>query len=215
MIELLKQLGIISIGSFTIVGLVGYLTKNLFEKFLETKIDAYKRNLDKELEVFKAELDKQSYEFQVKFSNLHVERAQLTKELYKKLKDFYGKMKRVHRYANMLPPPKLNDEIEVKLLTELRDSYIALSETFEENKIIFSKSISGKLSELTSSYWNHEFIYQKVRIYEHMQEIDKSEELKTETEKRYKELYEIHYDRIPGILVNIEDEFRRLLGVEK
>lgn len=121
----------------------------------------------------------------------------------------------VYVHANMLPPPEFNDDMEVKLLTELRDSYIVLSETFEENKIMFSKVISDRLSELTFSYWDHEFVYQNVRIYEHMQEINKSEELKTETEKRYKDLYEIHCDRIPSILVNIEDEFRGLLGVEK
>lgn len=121
----------------------------------------------------------------------------------------------VYVHANMLPPPEFNDDMEVKLLTELRDSYIVLSETFEENKIMFSKVISDRLSELTFSYWDHEFVYQNVRIYEHMQEINKSEELKTETEKRYKDLYEIHCDRKPSILVNIEDEFRGLLGVEK
>jgi len=215
MMELLRDLGIISIGSFSIVGLIGFLAKHLFEKFLEAKIDTFKLNLAKEFEVFKAQVDKESYKFQTQFSSLHAERAQTTRELYKKLKGFYDKLYRVNIHANMQPPPEFQSELEVELIIELRNAYLDLSQTFEENRIMFSKIIIDKVSELTALYWEHEFIYQKVRIYEQMRELDKSEELRKKTKKRYEELYDIYHDTIPLILSAIENEFRELLGVEK
>lgn len=103
--EAIEQLGIFTIGSVSIVGLVGYLSKIVFEKFLETKINSYKTTLEKELEIFKNELKRKDFEFETKFSKLHIERAKIIKELYRKLKIFHNNLKGIHIYANIIPVP--------------------------------------------------------------------------------------------------------------
>lgn len=212
--EILKELGFLTIGSVSIVSLVGYFSKSIFESYLKTKVDSYKSNLEKELEVFKNELRRKDFEYQTKFSTLHIERAKITKDLYRKLKCFYNNLIGIHIYANMIPPPELNNPMEIESLSILNSSFIALSEFFDENRIMFSTKISTSLNELTSKYWEQNFVYQKLRTYEHMREIDKSEELSKVVEEHYEELYKIHKEKIPSILNNLESEFKKILGVE-
>ena len=83
MIEYLKALGIITIGSFSVVGLIGYLAKHLFEKFLDARIDIYKFTTTDNVKIFNDMLNDQDYKVSIisnkKIDNIEYSSEEITK----------------------------------------------------------------------------------------------------------------------------------------
>ena len=77
--DLLTLLGYFTISSATILSVLGYIGKKVFETYFERKGHEFKSNLDRSLKDFEAQLRNASH----KFSSLHNEQSLIIKELYR------------------------------------------------------------------------------------------------------------------------------------
>lgn len=130
--EILRTLGIISIGSFSIVALLGYLTKTLFSKYIQAKTDAYKHTL----EVI-------AIEHEIRFNELHKERAQIIKDIYSKILDFKISVSNFIRYVEAESTPDAT-----RALRFIEDKTVALALTYEPNRIYFSNKLCIQIDNL-------------------------------------------------------------------
>lgn len=90
---------LISSGVPAIVIIAGlYFGKNLIEHFFNETIELKKKELEQENKNFQHQLDAKLQEFNVKFSSLHTERAQVIKELYQKMLKLQSSLHNIFKY---------------------------------------------------------------------------------------------------------------------
>lgn len=115
----------VGVTSITIAfGLIKYLSKNLFENYLLKKLETHKN-----------ELERLNISYQIQFSSLHVERAEIIKSIYNLLYDYKIIIHDVmhNELDNQNPLGHLNQK-----LNRWSELAINLSELFHKNKIFFS-----------------------------------------------------------------------------
>ncbi|PES17528.1 hypothetical protein CN501_08285 [Bacillus cereus] len=216
----IKSLGIFTLGTATITGIIGYLFKAVFTQMLtkESEIhksmlnqqtEHYKSILNQQTEHYKAELQRINNKHQITFSKLHADRAEIIKGLYKVL------VKLERSSLDLLDPQGIvNNTIDEStmrgLVVKTAQHTNVLYDEYKINRIYFSEDIC-KLIE---------------SIIVHMQVIGAylidcppnniGQELKGSIpiQDRTKELvaYRIS-EEIPKLKKDLEFEFRKLLGV--
>ncbi|WNF35675.1 hypothetical protein RJD24_14600 [Bacillaceae bacterium IKA-2] len=135
-----------SIGSITISAVVVFISKGIFNTLLSKDIENYKTRLNKELEGHKSELQKSIFEHKTKFSNLHGERANVIKELYKKLTNLETYLK--DYYSDITDN---QDKLLVgKTLSTLTTSYLDFMEYFNHNRIFFDDNVCFYIEEISA-----------------------------------------------------------------
>lgn len=182
-------------------GLIKYFSKNLFENYLQKKLESHKN-----------ELERLNITYQIQFTSLHSERGTIIKKLYEVLQDykiavidfFDGNLDSLH------PDKHLNSQ-----LTAWTSIVLEFSNLFHKNKIFFSLSqvelinrIHNEMSKINSS--TQDFLIKYKYVNEQVEAIqNKSEEfnlLKLKSDKLIDEIMLLERD--------LENEFRRLLGVK-
>lgn len=185
-IELAKSLGIAAPVVVGTVWLIQLITKQL---------------LSKDLAIFKSNLEKESLEFRIKFEKLHSERADVVKELHKKIVDAYDKFS---DYANPLqqvgggiPTKEEKAHLAANSLNELnkyfRQNSIFLDESLE-------KDVKGLMDQFNSTW----------RSYQSALDLRSSGIPNVDTwGKTWNELQEI----VPVTTELIKKQFRKIIGI--
>ena len=198
--EILKTLGIISIGSFSIVALLGYLTKTMFNKYIQGKTDAYKHTL----EII-------AMEHEIRFSELHKERAQLIKDIYSKILDFRISVSNFIKYVEAESTPDAT-----RALKFLGEKTVALAMTFDPNKIFFSNKLCIQIEnlfvEIKSLNINLTSLLKDNSIAELL---SNKNNLKSDFLLLTKNTTVLITTKIDPIKKELEMEFRKLLGVKE
>lgn len=143
-----------------IVGL--YFGKQLIEYFWNEILEVKKAELNQNLENYKGQLEQQNKNFQhgldrklnefnIRFSKLHQDRAEVTKELYKKMVVLHTTML---DYANS---GRIDEEAgdfirEGMKWVRAASSFSDVNAYFETNKIYFKKELASKISVLLFDY---------------------------------------------------------------
>lgn len=199
--EVLKFLGITTISSGIAFGIIKIFSEKIFENYLQTRIETHK-----------SELEKLNISYQIQFSSLHAERAQIIKLLYICLHDY--KLAIIDFFEDDLDKNNPIDHLKFKL-NEWTKHAITFNSTFHKYKIFFSNNQVNLINNLDL-------------------EINK---ISNET-KKFLSNYENGADQINSILTNdvefskikekynhlienvfllekeLENQFRALLGVE-
>ncbi|MBB6326332.1 hypothetical protein FHS59_001960 [Algoriphagus iocasae] len=210
--EVLKYL--VSVTGLTgLAGLIIYFAKKFIDKLLDVGVDHFKKDLQKELENYKHELENKNFEFQTKFSSLHLERLEAIKNLYLRLQNFKSNLSHVLIHLNMIPAPELKDEVGFKLSEDLFNSYSELIEFFSTHKIFFSKEIDEKIGALDKFFVEHNLQSINVQTWESNRALRNSKEFDEFLEDEYQKLIGLHKIEINKVLLELEDKFREMLGV--
>ena len=192
----------VGVTSITIAfGLIKFLSKNIFENYLLKK-----------LETHKSELERFNISYQIQFSSLHVERAEIIKSLYNYLYEY--KLIVLDFFSGQLDSSDSKKHLN-HILINWTKVVVEFSDMFHKNKIFFSISqvelinkIQNEMSKINKTTQDFLNKFQKAteQINAIQTNIDEFARLKTESDKLIANIM---------LLENqLENEFRNLLGVE-
>lgn len=160
--------------------------------------------LAKDLEKFKGQIAAQNSERQVVISRLHEKRAEAILKIYLGLLEYHAKCRSFVWQAEHVEEA----EREV-LLNEITEAANGFRGIFQENHLYLTPTLCEKIENLfkKAQLPAHQFIF-ALGSYIHA---------KTITEEQYstawKNAFETFADHLPLLLKELEQEFRRLLGV--
>ncbi|HET7323959.1 MAG TPA: hypothetical protein VFJ06_06485 [Halococcus sp.] len=187
-IDLLRELGLFTIGAGFVALIARYAIQQYFEK---------------ELRSFQSQLDREG----IVFSDLHTSRAEVIIEFYSRLTEFDEDMKSL--VDPVLSRGELSREEKIKQAGESGEK---LRRYYRKHKIYFPPEICETMDGLLSQYRDtfHEFSIKQI----HDSEASLYDEGKRTTKwlEDWKSLTE---NEVPEMRVELEDHFRELLGVRK
>lgn len=192
-IELSKTLGVIGIITSVVVPAVVWLVKKITEQFLA-----------RDLEKFKTDLEKEAIRHKVKFEQLHIERAQVIKEIYyqfhdvkNSLRKFVGKISGSYKNFNEKP--------EHKEYFDYDQEAIALRKNIEKNAIFFCDDLVEKMLKTTG-----DLQYAPITAHNAHEEVNDEAGVKFKIEQ-YSEMVRLLSGQV---LKPLEKEFKKILDIE-
>lgn len=197
-VEIVKYLSLSSVLGFTV-----WMVKLLIEKFFTAGLETYKNKLQGQLKEFEYKLRKIDFEHQVKFSDLHKDRANVIKDVYGKLIEIEIKAKKA------IQNPK------DKIIEEIAEDIYSLSILFHKNEIFFIDETSKIFYHQMINY--NELIVQ-LGIFESYGDnktlisIDKS--LVKEKSELRKYINKLVNENIFKVKIQLKDEFQKLIGTK-
>lgn len=199
MIELLKILGTVAIGSFTIVGLIGYLSKSLFEKYLDSKLEEHKHSLELI-----------TIEHEIRFAELHKERANLIKDFYSKIHEFKMSISVFIKYVE-----KGDNTESLRTLKVWGVNTAELSVLYERHRIYFSEESCKMIDKLFTEIKSvNEKLMVVLRDYTVADIFANKDSKKKEFLDLTDETKSILATKFESVKKDLEKEFRKLLGVK-
>jgi len=217
-------------GTAILVSAMAWLARSLIGQYLNKDIERFKSDLkansDKEVESLKAELKLEIDKASFQFNTLHFKRAEVMAKLYEMFDDLYGNtrlllfeferrqnredLERKHEAEHRKPWELVagihslteDEKIKIDLVgTSARDLYAF----YRSHKIYFPSEICSEIDRFLSLTFYTASNYQNVAI--------KNENGELMVNPKVKELWEDAYRTIPGILNDLENRFRSLLGM--
>ena len=194
--------------------------KKFIEYFFSKTIEFKKLELSQELENhklllnqrnkdFQHTLDLKLNEFNIQFSKLHQDRAEVIRVLYQKIIELQTAMT---IFTQMLKPIIENAENEEELrLHRVNNALQDFVNYFSPNKIYFNKSLTAKLDSLLKEYnengWNY------ARMNKAFDNPKLPHDIFVEYADKTTEISKLVKEKFPQIIEDLEDEFRKILGV--
>jgi|AntAceMinimDraft_15_1070371.scaffolds.fasta_scaffold17947_3 hypothetical protein len=229
--EIIKILGITTGPQIILVIILGFTGKRLIEYFfaetveikkkeLEQDLENHKQNLeqenrnlqlglDKNLETYKNKLEILRLEFKVQFAELHAKRSEIISVLYKLLSELNRAMLNLTARGHMVHGDA--DKEEQERFENANNAISEFSKFYSPHKIYFTNETAVKLDKIQEFLWGKawDFSFIKSRI--------KDGNLQATDWKQYsKELREISEsvsEESKSTMIDLENEFRDLLGV--
>lgn len=207
-IKWIGSLGVFTLGTVTVTGIVGYLFKTVFSHVLSKQLEEHKTLLNEQTEQYKAELQRMNNKHNITFSKLHIDRADTIRHLYIKLVKLQDSSMELLGYDGILNRTigkSMNPSEMQNAVAKTYQDASELKEYFYDNQIYFSEDICELLEKILGKMYP---ILLTLSGYEHewVQETDSWEE-------NIKVIPEIILSEIPKLQRNLEKEFRKLLGV--
>ncbi|MBQ0907931.1 hypothetical protein KBJ98_04360 [Flavobacterium sp. F-328] len=208
-------------GPSTLIILTGLVFgKSLIKYFFEETIELKKDDLKQHLEKYKSSIEQNNKDFQhlldiklntfnIRFSELHQERAKVIKELYFKLLELQSSMYDFTRRAHVVIEDAEKEEQERadrvnKAIKEFNNYYLP-------NKIFFSRKLAEKLDNLSKEYWNKGSEFSSfMGHFKNMLPGGSAQDIFV----KIKQISDFIEKDIVELIEDIENEFRGILGVE-
>lgn len=219
------------ISSSSVIAAVALFSKNIIAYFLSATIEIKKQELAQELELYKQNIQQENSEFQhdlnerlqehrgrleiinqefnIRFSRLHQERADVIKEVYKLLVKLQSAM---FTYTRTMHPVFEDGEKEAKQrLDNVNDTLSEFTNYYSLNKIFLPQPLCGKIDIVVKEYYNkgwdfawtqRSFKEQAISLEEYKEEVAKAKRISNEIK-----------DEMPPLIEELEAEFRLILGV--
>lgn len=173
--------------------------KNEYDQKLETHKAVLKAETEIEIEKFKSQLSLVSIEHQIRFSKLHELRAEVIAETYALLKYLYIKL---GDYVKLFEP--VGDSPRDQRRKAAITAHEKFSKYFQEKLIFFPKSTADKLekinADLVKSFNQFSF------------GVEMASQMGQNSTENWIKVFESVNGEIKEALVEIEGEFRGLLG---
>lgn len=191
-----------------LVGAVAWLIKTAITHKLSADADMFKIRIkadaDIEIERLRSSLQIVAIEHQVRFTKLHEKRAEIIAELYEKLVDLHrhGEFFVVTRENN--PDPAKEEEFR-KMQKELAEFW----RFYERHQIYLPSEICAALEELQHEIRGNVWaagIFGRIH--------NPNEHVLQQSQDAFTKGYAAFEEKIPAARKALENEFRRMLGVE-
>lgn len=157
------------------------------------------RLFNKDLEKFKSELQKEVLRSNVQFQQLHTDRAEVIKNVYKTIVDTRD------AFVSLLNPlqmaGELKEEDKAKMAANAANEFIRY---YSRNKIFFDSELAGKVDVLRDK------LFEIWRNYQIRQYSEPGDNVRIES---YRKTWDGISKDVPEILKSIENEFRQLIGL--
>ncbi|WP_270607118.1 hypothetical protein [Bacillus mobilis] len=222
-IQWIKSLGIFTLGTATITGIIGYLFKTVFTQMLnkETELhksilnqqtEHYKSMLNQQTEHYKAELQKMNNKHQITFSKLHADRAEVIKKMYSQLINLQLNTLELLGLQGMLYQSidrSIDKTYRLDLIDKVENEAEELHNDFKINRIYFSERICNMFDNITIHILKATFHLRATSSYNQEEPIEHVLDL----ENGDRGVVDSILNEIPRLREALESEFRKLLGV--
>jgi hypothetical protein len=219
------------ISSSSVIAAVALFSKNIIAYFLSTTVEIKKAELAQDLESYKqaiqqknsefqyglnerlqehrGKLELANHEFNIRFSRLHQERADVIKEIYKLLIKLQSAMFTFTR--TMHPVFEDGDKEAKQRLDNVNDSIADFTNFYTLNKIFLPKSLCSKIDNVVKEYYDkgwdfawaqRSFKERAVSIESYGAQVAKANQISDSIK-----------DEMPPLIEELETEFRQILGV--
>lgn len=196
-----------------ITSVIVWLGKLIITKSFDAKAEEYKSELTKEVEKYKNELSQVSLEHQIKFSNLHEQRAEIIKFFFSEIVKLEGLL--IHATAINQGPEFMTD---VQRDNDAIDHIRELINYFDLNRIFFSKSTVDKVDAIFKESWA--IVAQMRTVRRNASEATKYTTQNMPVPQDYvssSDLWNKAFERVRyhfrGLKEELANEFRSLLGI--
>ncbi len=191
--EALEFLG----GATAISVTIGYLGKKAIEAYLQGRVESHKN-----------ELEKIATEHSIRFQSLHTTRAEVIQEFYEKLVALDEAL-----YSTLRPLQVVGDQGLENKVGELSIQFNKLRECYLPKRIFFEKGICELIDNIleTAKGVFYDITTYPVDIEDTIYKYDR--DLLQERHQFWKKAREIHQNEITELKGQLEDEFRKLLGL--
>lgn len=212
--EIFKFIGIYTAASVSIAGMIGYLTKRIIEQLLNKDLEKFKTNLVSQNQIAKVKFDKEmeSYKSELNLissrqSLLYSKRSEIIIELYQKLVELHNSMLDMTARIRMVTGKNQEtiQKEEFDRINKTGDLGNGFFKFYQINKIYFTTDIcklieiiQNKLKESHSDYSFKNIWGLPHSEMTHEKAIRANEKVK---------------DEIPKLMENLENEFRKSIGV--
>jgi|Deesub1362A_J573_1020465.scaffolds.fasta_scaffold02881_5 hypothetical protein len=190
--QLFESLGIAAILSTTFSVALVFIVRKLIEQFFS-----------KDLERFKTDLEKEVLRYKTQFEALHAERAQVIKEVYKRIVRTQDAFESLIRPLQLAGEPSLEEKAK-RVASEFNN----LSEFFKENRLYFEEQLAQEIDKLLEKFYEIWIKWGEVR------DLKEGGERTSEVLKRWRETWEKIKEEIPPIKKSIEQKFRDIVGID-
>lgn len=161
------------------------------------------------LEKEKSELARITKEHEIRFSQLHLERAQTIKKLYVELDDLYQSMISLLKYFQGAEEPKMEEKAET-----MKQAHQAFISTVYKNKIYFSKEMCEIMERLCFVSRDAYTDLTTLPVDPRDPELHSVPGLYFERTKTWENVREKFKTDITELKEKLEENFRSILGVE-
>ncbi len=203
--KLIKELGIFTIGSFSIVALLSYLGRTFLVWYIDKSMSLYKNDLSKEVELHKAELMRLTNEVQIKYKLLQEDRIKLIKDLYKLLYEYQNTLNSFISGMNN----HTSTESLLAIITNLIEIERRIQSLFETNVIFFSLETATQIKIILDEHRKITlplFGYIKNKGISSLKDND-------EVKDSMNKLNIYNTSQIQPLVYKLQESFRELLGV--
>jgi hypothetical protein len=219
------------VSSSSVIAAVALFSKNIISYFLSATVEIKKAELAQDLENYKQVIQQENSEFQhglnerlqehrgklelvnhefnIRFSRLHQERADVIKEIYKLLIKLQSAMFTFTR--TMHPVFEDGDKEAKQRLDNVNDSIADFTNYYTLNKIFLPKSLCSKIDNVVKEYYDkgwdfawaqRSFKERAVSIESYRAQVAKANQISDSIK-----------DEMPPLIEELETEFRQILGV--
>ena len=193
-------LTVISIIQVLFIPGIIFFGKQFIEYFFNKTIELKKAELEQQNKNFQHQLDAKLQEFNIKFSNLHNERANVIKELYLKM---------------LILQSSINDILKIDrkhvdntLLNSFSNSFGDLKKYYLPNKIYFSEELALKIDSLILEYAKFAEDFTNILLE------SKKELTHQSNDENWSNIYEKSKSFSNDINKELIKDFREILGVK-
>ncbi|NOQ25084.1 MAG: hypothetical protein GQ564_06945 [Bacteroidales bacterium] len=215
-IELLVYFGITTLTQLALIIIITFLGRKFTELIFAKSLESRKLNLSKQLEIHKKELELNFEETKmrllyeqtkmtVKFSKLHEERAHVIKKYYADLSTLEDVLTQFIKLFEG-DKAKLDKDLILALLKEWKKIQERLNKLFRTNKILLSKNTCLYINNVSLVLLT---LDKKLQQFLESVDIRIVEQINQELSIKKQLLIDIN-----TLKLNLEDEFRLILGVE-
>jgi hypothetical protein len=191
------------IGTVSVSAVIIAVSKRVFDRWLQTRVIKYDYELKFKIEEYKLEKEKIAEESKIRFSKLHSERAEIIKELYKKLV-------RMHDFLIVyFDEYNTNNTDSNKFLTmeslmdEATTDFLNFS---NDNRIYFDTKLASTIKQI------EDIVVLKLDIRKYKVSVTENNKTKlSDSESRF--INQLIHEEIPCLKELLEQEFRKILGV--
>jgi len=209
--DLLTSIGTTLASGTVVLGAAAWLAKTLLSDRLTRQAESFKIQLkadaDTANERLKNSLQMMALEHQVRFSKLHEKRAEVIGELYARLIEVekgYGRFVLVDGYER-------DAEKQGEARHKTDDAMYEMSLFIEKHRIYLPAGVCASLKAFLDIMWNNAI---HVGVYGEVGGTYATPETARERREAFRKATEALQKEIPAARTALEDEFRKLLGVE-
>lgn len=198
----------------TFVGkyVINYLYDSLIErkrKVASKELEEFKSGLERDSRAFQHELNLKMERYNVLFSTLHQERAHIIKDMHSKLLELHAAIQDYTAIARFIKDGEDPEKAEEARIDRANKAIGDFNKYVLENCIYFDKPLAERLDEIRQAYSSAAIDYMFLK--QSMPEV--SPEAYMENVKKWQDINDRIRVELQNTLKELEDEFRKLLGV--
>lgn len=203
----------------TISGIVLYFIQRIIDSYTNKKVEKYKQeleftirnhqlNLDTDLERYKAEMNLHIG----RQNSLHDKRAAIIDAIYQKLVMLDSSMKNMTGIHPIAPGQDAQKEDDERVQRAI-DAYVEYNNYFLLHKLYFSIPISELLEKIRNEYYSANYDFASLKRLQAFTRGKMTDHGYQDAVNKVQSSSNKIREEIPKILIELESEFRKMLGV--